>query len=219
MELVIHGAPLSPFVRKVRWVAEHKGLEYKIRMVVPYQTPDEYAELNPLRRVPALSFGDIHLADSSVICQFLDGQFPEHPVLAGAPYIRAKNLWLEKYADYELAPLTTFSCFRERIVKGAIGGQAVDEEKVASALAELPKHWDYLQSQLEEEFFHGLAPGLADYAIASQLAAWQHAGETLDQARWPSLASFYSRIMALPYCTGIFAQEQAAISKLTAQIP
>lgn len=77
MSLVVFGAPLSPFVRKVRLFAAEKGFDYQLENINPFNQPDWYRELNPLRRVPAIRDGDFTLADSSVICHYLEDRDPQ----------------------------------------------------------------------------------------------------------------------------------------------
>ncbi|MNJ64433.1 Stringent starvation protein A [compost metagenome] len=75
MTLTVYGAPLSPFVRKVRLCLLEKALDYQLEMVMPFNPPDWYLQLNPLGRIPALRDGDLTLADSSVICQYLEDAY------------------------------------------------------------------------------------------------------------------------------------------------
>jgi len=195
MTLTVYGVPLSPFVRKVRLCLRQKGLEYQLETVMPFTPPQWYLAINPLGRIPALKDGDCTLADSSVICQYLEEAYPDTPALyAGNAQERGRVRWLEKYADYELAPLTTFTVFRNRILKPT-AGQACNEEAVQAALQQkLPPHFDYLEQQLgQQEFFAGNQLSMADIAVACQLINMAHGGEQLDAQRWPDLAAHHAR--------------------------
>ncbi|WBH40933.1 Stringent starvation protein A-like protein [Pseudomonas aeruginosa] len=83
MSLTLYGAPLSPFVRKVRLLLAEKGLDYQLEAIAPFGQPAWYREISPLGRIPALRDGDLALADSSVICQYLEERYPEPPNLQG----------------------------------------------------------------------------------------------------------------------------------------
>jgi len=83
MSLTVFGAPLSPFVRKVRLCLLEKGMEYQLEMVMPFTPPDWYLQLNPLGRIPAFKDANVTLADSSVICQYLDEAYPDRLPLYG----------------------------------------------------------------------------------------------------------------------------------------
>ncbi|WP_312225308.1 glutathione S-transferase family protein [Stutzerimonas nitrititolerans] len=216
MSLTVFGAPLSPFVRKVRLCLLEKSMEYQLEMVMPFTPPDWYLQLNPLGRIPAFKDADVTLADSSVICQYLDEAYPDRLPLYGdnAPQ-RGQVRWLEKYADYELAPLTTFGIFRNRILKPS-AGHLCNEESVQAALNEkLPPHLDYLERQLgQQDYFVGDRLTMADIAIASQLLNMEHGGERLDPARWPALAAHYERMKARESFASILPGEQRMNAKL-----
>ncbi|MEX6503280.1 glutathione S-transferase family protein [Pseudomonas zhanjiangensis] len=218
MSLTLFGAPLSPFVRKVRLCLGEKGLDYQLQMVLPFGQPDWYRELNPLGRIPALKDGDFNLADSSVICQYLEEQYPAcTPLLGQNPQARARVRWLEKYADYELAPLCTFGVFRNRVLKPSMG-KSCDEQAVRSALEEkLPGHFDYLERTLgTAEFFVGDRLSLADLAFACQLQNMQHGGEQLDARRWPNLAALFARIQQRASMQAILPAELKPLAKFSA---
>jgi glutathione S-transferase len=219
MSLIVYGAPLSPFVRKLRLCLLEKGLEHQLEIVTPYGQPDWYRELNPLGRIPAFRDGDLTLADSSVICQYLEEQYPERPALFGQGAAqKARVRWLEKYGDYELAPLCTFGVFRNRLLKPMLG-QPCDEDAVQSALhAKLPRHFDYLEQNLgAAPYFLGDALSQADLAIYTQLQNMEHGGELLDSRRWPRLAAHYQRIKARDSVQSLLPGELKVIAKITAK--
>ena len=219
MSLVVFGAPLSPFVRKVRLFAAEKGFDYQLENINPFNQPDWYRELNPLRRVPAIRDGDFTLADSSVICHYLEDRDPQRDPLCGAgAESRARINWLEKYADYELAPLTTFTVFRNRLLKPLMG-KVCDEVAVKGAMQEkLPEHFDYLEKCLgQQQWFVDDRFSLADIAIACQLVNLRHGEEELDAQRWPKLAAHFERTVARPALAEIVQGELQIIAKIMAK--
>jgi glutathione S-transferase len=220
MSLIVYGAPLSPFVRKLRLCLLEKGLDYQLEIVTPFGQPDWYRELNPLGRIPAFRDGDLTLADSSVICQYLEEQYPQRPALFGRGAAqKAIVRWLEKYGDYELAPLCTFGVFRNRLLKPTMLGQSCDEEAVQNALTnKLPKHFDYLEQSLgDAEYFVGDSLTQADLAIYTQLQNMEHGGELLDAERWPRLAAHYRRIQARESVQSVLPGELKVIAKMSAK--
>ncbi len=216
MSMTVYGAPLSPFVRKLCLCLIEKGLDYKLEVIMPFAQPGWYRELNPLGRIPAFSDGDIKLADSSVICQYLEERYPDRPSLYGeGAEQRAKVRWLEKYADYELAPLCTFTVFRNRVLNISMG-QPCDEQKVQDALHQsLPGHFDYLQSMLgDAPYYLGEQLSMADLALTCQLINMEHGGETLDSSRWPKLAAHYQRIKGSAAMQQLLPRELRTLEKL-----
>ncbi|MVW77171.1 glutathione S-transferase family protein [Pseudomonas xionganensis] len=218
MSLTVYGAPLSPFVRKVRLFLAEKALDYQLEIILPFGQPDWYRELSPLGRIPALKDDDFSLADSSVICQYLEERHPQPALLGRDAQERARIRWLEKYADYELAPLCTFAVFRNRALKPSMG-QSCDEAAVQTALQEkLPPHFDYLEKTLgSAAYFVGEQLSLADLAIACQLINMAHGGEQLDAQRWPNLAAHQQRILARASVQGVLPGEQKMLVKMAAR--
>lgn len=214
MKPLLYGAPLSPYVRKIRLLLAFKEVEYESKMIVPYATPEGYELLNPLKRVPALVYGEHTLADSAVIAHFLDASFTEIKLIPEDLFLKARCEWFEKYADYELAPHTTFTAFRQRVLSRLSGNQP-DEEVICIALEKkLPPLFDYLESQLNGLFFVGDSLTLADLSIASQLISFEHAGERVCDEKWPKLSRFYQHFTQLTPVAPILASEKASLRKL-----
>lgn len=215
MSIILYGAPLSPFVRKTRIALALKNLDYQLEVILPFATPESYKEINPLRRVPALRDGETLLADSSVICHYLDDAYPEtYPLLPSEPSSRAKCFWFEKFADYELAPLTTFTVFAERLLK-PMRGEMVDEEKIAEALIKLEPLFDYLEEQLQGKTW--LVDGrytLADFAIYCQLINFEYANEQPNQEKWPLLFQHFQRCKAEATSGDVKPLEDKMLSKV-----
>jgi glutathione S-transferase len=74
----LYYSPTSPYVRKVTVLALETGLDAKIERLPSPTTPvDQNAEVaraNPVAKVPTLVTEDgLHLFDSRVICEYLDG--------------------------------------------------------------------------------------------------------------------------------------------------
>ncbi|MCJ8168065.1 glutathione S-transferase family protein [Atopomonas sediminilitoris] len=215
MSLTLFGAPLSPFVRKARLYLGQRNMDYQLEMVMPFGQPAWYYDISPLGRIPALKDGDLDLADSSVICQYLEEHYPGAELYGSTAAERARVRWLEKYANYELAPLTTFVIFRNRILKPMSGGTP-DEAAISATLIEkLPKHFDYLERTLGDTlFFLGDKLSVADFAFFSQIINMEHGKEALDAQRWPKLHALVERIKALPFVQGILAGEVKILAKL-----
>ncbi len=219
MSMTVYGAPLSPFVRKVRLLLAEKGLDYQLEVVAPFNQPDWFFEISPLGRIPAFRDGDLALADSSVICQYIEEQYPQAPALYGStPAEKARIRWLEKYADYELAPLTTFAVFVNRALNPTLG-KPCNEEAVQKALVEqLPRHFDYLEQQLGgADYFVGNRLSVADLAFACQLINLQHACESIDASRWPGLAALQARLCQRASVQAVLPNECSILEKLLAR--
>lgn len=216
MSLILYGAPLSPFVRKVRVCLIEKKLDYTLQLILPRNQPDWYFEINPLGRIPALRDGELDLCDSAVICAYLENKYPTTLSLCGTDAEeRARIAWFEKYADYEVAPLATFTVFFHRALSKSMG-LVCDEAAVQKALSQLVRHCDYLEQQLaDNDYFVGDCFTLADIAIATQWVNLSYAQEVLDADKWPKLAAHQQRVWARESFQTLLADEAKMLARLS----
>jgi glutathione S-transferase len=123
--------------------------------------------------------------------------------------------WLEKFADYELAPRLTFTVFRQRIIL-PVSGKTPDEELIGRALAHhIPPLLDYLTIQLgTQDYFVGHCCSLADIAITSQMINFMHAGETIDHRKWPTLAAYFERMLSQSMWHTLVEREKVTLDKI-----
>lgn len=219
MSMTVYGAPLSPFVRKLRLLLAEKGLDYQLQIVAPFNQPDWFFEISPLGRIPGFRDGELSLADSSVIAQYIEEQHPETIALYGhSAAERAQIRWLEKYADYELAPLTTFCVFVNRALNPTMG-KPCDEAAVQKAIEDkLPRHFDYLEKTLAgNDYFVGNRLSMADLAFACQVINMEHGNAQIDAVRWPGLAALQARLCQRDSVQAILPDECRMLEKLLAR--
>lgn len=215
MAITVHGAPLSPFVRKVRTLLAEKGIGYQLEVVLPYAPPEGYEALNPLLRIPAYQDDDVTLADSAVICHYIEQTQPATPLIPDNAIDHARCEWLEKYADYELFEVTTNTLFRETLIKPLMK-QPTDMEKINIALeSKLPALLNYLEAQLgDKTWFVANQFSLADIAIACQFINMEHANYRLDGDRWPALSKFLQRCYERKSLCSLIDEERKQVDKI-----
>ena len=210
MTMTLFGAPLSPFVRKVELVLTIKDIRCERNPVSPFALPEGYEQINPLKRIPALGVDGQYLADSAVICRFLEDLYPDPPLIPADPWLKARTSWLEKFADYELSPVITATAFRNRVVVKSMGA-AYDEAAVAATLAEkAPPLYYYLDEQIgDRAYLVAERLTLADIAVVSQFMNASFGDESPDPARWPRLARYLAhQFAAEPFARVLEAHRQ-----------
>jgi glutathione S-transferase len=219
MALTLYGAILSPYVRKIRIQLAEQQIEYQHKHIPPRDKPEWYTDISPLGRIPAIQDGDFKLADSAVIAQYLHESRGGQPLYGNTPEQAARVRWLEKFADYELAPHSTFALFFQRVVAPNYG-EKPDQTMIQAALEQhLPPLLNYLESELgNTAFFLGEQFSLADIAVCTQLINMAHAGELIDEYRWPGLSSLLSRVTARASVSAILPTEHQQVAKLTGRI-
>lgn len=221
MGLIVYGANLSPFVRKVRVLLAEKGVSYELDPVNPFTAPPEFLKISPLKRIPVLRDTDLPepntLPDSSVICDYLEHRYPEPKLYPSEPFERARALWYEEYADSSLAQAIGSGLFFERIVKKLLRQQP-DESICATTLTEkIPPVFDYLEGEIgEREFLVGKGFSIADITVGTMLVNFEHAGETPDPKRWPKLAAYMKRVHGRPSFKAVIEEERPVIVSVRA---
>jgi glutathione S-transferase len=222
MSLILYGAPLSPFVRKVDVFLREKGVPFELESVNIMPMPDWFKEISPARRIPVLRDTDVGkegppgtIPDSSAICAFLERKFPDPPLYPHDPFLHGRAVWLEEYCDSELALQVGMGIFRP-IQFARFQGKEPDLDAARKTYAQkLPGRLDYLEGELVgREFFVGDALSIADIASACQLAQLELVAGPLDATRWPSLAAHVERMKkrdsfapCLAICRKIVKQE------------
>lgn len=197
--LKVIGSYLSPYVRKVLVCLELKHLNYTIDPIVPFYGDDDFARLSPLRRVPVLIDGELALADSTVICEYLDERYPEPPLLPADTAARARARWFEEYADSKLGEAFVWHLFNQVVIRRFVWGEAPDEAVLQRAReVEIPQAMDYLESELPAAGWLFGEPGRADVAIAAFFRNAAFARWRVDAQRWPRSAAYVERTLALP---------------------
>jgi glutathione S-transferase len=206
------GASASPFVRKVRVVLAEKNVAYDHEPLIPFNVPPEYKKISPLGKIPAWKDGDKALADSSVICAYLEKKHPTPPLYPSDPYEYARALWFEEYADSALVGVIGPKIFFKKIIGPRFFNQPADDAAIAKTVAEeLPPLFDYLEGQLGEgQYFVGGKFSIADIGVGTQLVQLKHSGFSVDAKRWPKLAKFAAATFERPSFRALIAEEQAA---------
>jgi glutathione S-transferase len=213
----VYGAILSPFVRKVLAACELKGLAYEHEMVLPGTKTPEFLAMSPLGKIPALEDGELRISDSSVICDYLEEKYPEHPLLPTTPELRARARWYEEYGDTTVAGCVAVFFF-ERMIKPMMGMGETDEVRLAEiAATEQPEVFGYLESQLPEQgFLFGDTLSLADLALANPFINGGYGGFTLDADSWPRTAAWLERVKSEPVLVELLAAEKALMEQMAA---
>lgn len=137
--LVLYNHNLSVCVQKVRLAMTEKGLAWEERnvdLMNSEQLSPEYLKMNPKGVVPTLLHDGAPVIESSIILEYLEDAFPDHPLRPAAPLDRARmRVWTKTPDDGLHAACGTVSY-------AAIFGQQVlavhGREELDDRLAKLP---------------------------------------------------------------------------------
>ncbi len=161
LELYHHGS--SACAAKTRFALLEKRLTWTGHVVDIFrgeQFRPEFLALNPKAVVPVLVHDGFVLAESTVICEYLEDAFPAHPIYPTAPAARAQvRLWT-KAVDEELHPacsaITYIVSHRHTILRNGVSSfEDFLQQGGSEGAAARRLKWDWIQHGIE-------APGAAD---------------------------------------------------------
>jgi glutathione S-transferase len=195
--------------QRVLWLLEELGVPYEVKR---YQrdaktmlAPPELRQVHPLGKSPVISDGDLTLAESGAIVEYLADKYGAGR-LAPAPGTRERlryTYWMHFAEGTAMPPLLMKLVF-DRIEKApapffvrpiarAIAGRA----KSSFVQPNIDRHLDYMESELAKTgWFAGNAFSAADVQMSFPLEASAARGG-LDAGR-PRLTAFLERIHARP---------------------
>jgi len=194
----IIGSYLSPYVRKVLVVLDLKSIPYEIDPLVPFFGDDRFTQISPVRRIPVLIDDQVTLADSSVICQYLEERYPQPALYPADIFDRARARWLEEYADSRMGEVFIWRLFNQVAIRPGVWGEPTDKAVVDRTLQEdMPQVLNYLEKQVPTEGFVFGDVSIADISVACFFRNAAFAGFRADSERWPRTAAFVERVLKL----------------------
>ncbi|NNF79654.1 MAG: glutathione S-transferase family protein [Rhizobiales bacterium] len=102
--LKIYSIPPSLYSAKLRILLRHKGLEWNEVLPPGGYGSDEYKQIVPTGNIPALVDGNLLLADSEAIAEYLNEKYPDPPMLPSDLAQRAEARQLSRFHDTRLEP-------------------------------------------------------------------------------------------------------------------
>jgi len=217
--MIIYGALLSPFVRKVALALEEKQIAHELHPARGRDGPSaEFLAISPFGKMPALRDGDFALADSSAIIHYLEASHPEPRLLPAEPRALGRAIWFDEYADTIFAASGLKIMFN-RLVGPRFFGVAGDEAKAAEGEAELPRIRDYLESVVPAEGWLVGAFSLADISVAAMLKTMHYLNFGPAWRDYPKTRAWYARIEARPAWQRVAEAEARMAEKLGLTAP
>lgn len=102
--LTVYAIPVSLYCAKLRILLRHKALAWREVPPPGGYGSDDYKSIVPSGNLPALVDGDLLLADSEAIAEYLNESHPEPPMLPVDPPMRAKARERSRFHDTRLEP-------------------------------------------------------------------------------------------------------------------
>lgn len=175
----LHHLALSPFSRKVRLALHEKKLDFDLKVEMVWKRRADYLALNPTGQVPVLveANGTV-VADSSVICEYLEDVYPETPLNAASAEQRAEVRRLVAWFDLKFAREVTANLVFEKLMKRFMRLGEPDSEKIRAGKDNIHYHLDYIGYLTERRrWLAGEELSYADLAAAAHLSVLDYIGD------------------------------------------
>jgi len=210
---VLYHLPLSPFSRKVRLVLTEKRLPFELLAEKVWERRPEYLELNPANTVPTLREPNgLVIADSGVICEYLDEAYPDLPLMGRSLADRVEVRRLAAWFDGKFAQEVTANLLGEKFMKRLTGRGNPDGGAIRTGYANLRSHMAYIGWLAEtRKWLAGNTLSVADFACASHLSALDFASD-VDWSLSAPAREWYARMKSRPSFRAILADRVAGVT-------
>jgi glutathione S-transferase len=196
--MILYGAPVSPFVRKVLAFAAEKGVALELVPIGLGDQNPEFLACSPFRKMPGFTDGDFSISDSTAIVTYIDAKHPDTPLIPADPANRARTVWFDEFADTMLVAAAG-PIFFNRIVSPKFVGKPGDDAAVAKGEADMVPLCDYLEHIIPTSgFLVGDALTLADISVACPFVNAAHAGYVPNADTYPKLTAYLAAVHARP---------------------
>lgn len=170
---------LHPFSRKVRVALSEKKLEFELKIEKVWERRTEFLAMNPAGDVPVLIEKDgTTLANSQVICEYLEEVYPETNLLGLDPVQRAETRRLVSWFDVKFNREVTDNLVGEKLMKKFLKLGEPHGPSIRAGHANIHYHLDYIGFLTEKrKWLAGDKFSLADIAAAAHLSAIDYIGD------------------------------------------
>ena len=195
--------------QRILWLLEELGVTYQIeRYGRDKQTsfaPPELTEIHPLGKSPVITDGDITVAESGAIIDYLVHKYDVGRLIPpeSSPERLAYNYWLH-YAEGTFAPLMLVSLIMGRIESSPmpffarpVANSIVGKVRGSFLDANIKRNLDFMEATLAESaWFCGEEFTAADVQMSYAIDAAEARTNLYDD--YPSLAAYLDKIRARP---------------------
>ena len=170
---------LHPFSRKVRIALAEKNLDFDLQIEKVWERRTDFLALNPAGDVPVLIEKDgTTLANSQVICEYLEEVYPEVNLLGVDPVQRSEVRRLTSWFDVKFNREVTDNIVGEKLMKRFLKLGEPHGPAIRAGHANIHYHLDYIGFLTEKrKWLAGDKFSLADIAAAAHLSSIDYIGD------------------------------------------
>jgi glutathione S-transferase len=190
---------LHPFSRKVRLALAEKKLDFDLQIEKIWERRTAFLAMNPAGDVPVLVEEDgTILANSQVICEYLEEVYPDFNLLGGNPSDRAETRRLVSWFDVKFNREVTDNLVGEKLMKRFLKMGEPHGPSIRAGHANIHYHLDYIGFLCEKrKWLAGEQFSLADITAAAHLSSIDYIGD-VPWDEHHAARDWYSRVKSRP---------------------
>ncbi len=194
---------------RVRIALQYKGIPFStlpVNLATQEHTEARYKKENPQGRVPLLIDGDLHIGQSMAILEYLEEQYPTHPLLPKSAGDRAWVRYVTQIVVSDMHPLNNSSVLqylenalhhsKPEILQWYFHWLTAGFDALEKVIAQKSNGQYCLHNQLT----------LADVCLIPQIFNAHRFGFVMDH--YPTLISIYTHCTGLPFFKNASPEQQ-----------
>ena len=210
----LYHLPFDPASRKVRLFLNEKKLDYTSVEEAIWERRETFLALNPAGDVPVLVEPEGNpLWDDSVICEYIEETYPDHPTLLGyTPIDRAEVRRLVAWFDKKFAQEVSVNLVGEKIKKRFLSNQTPNSSAIRAGKQNIHYHLDYISYLCEQRnWLAGDNLSLADITCAAHISLIDYLGD-IPWAEHQGAYNWYARFKSRPSMRELLGEVFAGIA-------
>jgi glutathione S-transferase len=213
-KFMIHGFPVSPFVRSVCVALEEKGLHYEVQPLAGGIGSDAHRRLHPFARIPTVDHRGYRLYETQAILRYIDAKFPDPPLQPTDPEAIGRMSQIMGINDCYLFPQVARIIVFQRIMGPALMGLTPDEAVIAAAVPDAKRCFAELNGLLAgQPFLAGDRFSLADVLLAPQLSLLAATPEGARLLEGTALSDWLGRMSERPSMQATVPPKELKLSR------
>jgi glutathione S-transferase len=191
----LHWHPFSIIPWRIRIALREKGLsceEEKVNVYSSSQRNAEFLRLNPFGQIPVLEDGDLVIAESIAILEYLEETHPHPPLMPTSPAARAIVRQFMCWSTDYWPPAW------KKWMAPRLPGAVWTDESVAQGRKEIAAHLDVLESRLATRDWLVTGYSLADICYAPLVLVLDRVDLGDEIASRPRVARWVKRLRERP---------------------
>jgi len=103
-QIILYQFPISHYCEKALWALDYKHLPYQTNNLIPGPHMRVIKKMAPLTSVPVIKDQNKIVQDSTSIIDYLDKEYPKHPLSPMDKNLAKEAIDWEEYCDKEIGP-------------------------------------------------------------------------------------------------------------------